>query len=95
MDIDGRSRLCGCALKGNLMVGAEPYRPWWRQPFRLVLVGFVAIGGFFLVMEHTAHVLGVLPFVLLLACPLMHLFMHHGHGKHDGGGGKQDERHQH
>jgi hypothetical protein len=26
--------------------------------------------------------LGVLPFLLLLACPLMHLFMHHGHGGH-------------
>jgi hypothetical protein len=23
-----------------------------------------------------------LPFLLLLACPLMHLFMHHGHGDH-------------
>ena len=27
------------------------------------------------------HVLGVLPFLLLLACPLMHVFMHHGHGQ--------------
>jgi hypothetical protein len=24
-------------------------------------------------------VLGVLPYLLLLACPLMHVFMHHGH----------------
>jgi hypothetical protein len=23
-----------------------------------------------------------LPFLVVLACPLMHLFMHHGHGHH-------------
>jgi hypothetical protein len=34
-----------------------------------------------LVKEHRAHVLAVLPFVLLAACPLMHLFMHRGHSK--------------
>jgi hypothetical protein len=26
----------------------------------------------------------MLPFLLFLACPLMHLFMHHGHGGHGG-----------
>jgi hypothetical protein len=25
-----------------------------------------------------------LPFLVVLACPLMHLFMHHGHGHHHG-----------
>jgi hypothetical protein len=45
----------------------------------LVLVGFLVIAGFFVVTEHTAHVLGVLPYLLLLACPLLHLF-HRGHG---------------
>jgi hypothetical protein len=57
--------------------------PWWRQRFWLVLIGFMAIGGFLLLTEHRAHALGVLPFLLLLVCPLMHLFMHHGHGRHD------------
>ena len=36
-------------------------------------------------MEHKAHLEGVLyylPYLLLLACPLMHLFMHHDHGGH-------------
>ena len=41
---------------------------------------FVAIAGFFLWQEHRAHVLGVLPYLLLAACPIIHLFMHHGHG---------------
>jgi hypothetical protein len=31
------------------------------------------------------RVFGVLPYLLLLACPLMHLFLHHGHGGHHGG----------
>ncbi len=48
----------------------------------LVLIGFLAIGGFFLLTEHRAHLLGILPFLLLLLCPLLHLF--HGHGGHEG-----------
>jgi hypothetical protein len=48
----------------------------------VVLIGFLAIGTFFLVTEHAAHFFGVLPWLFLLACPLMHLFMHGGHGGH-------------
>ncbi len=44
------------------------------------MIAFLAIGGFYLITEHTAHLFGVLPFAFLFACPLMHLFMHHGHG---------------
>jgi hypothetical protein len=50
---------------------------------RWVFYGFLAIAVFLLFTEHRAHVLGILPFLFLLACPLMHLFMHHGHGHHD------------
>ncbi len=32
--------------------------------------------------EHRAHVLGALIYVPLLLCPLMHFFMHPGHGSH-------------
>lgn len=46
----------------------------------LALVGFLAIAGFFLLAEHRAHLLGALPFLLILACPLLHLS--HGHGGH-------------
>lgn len=49
-----------------------------------VLIGFLAIGAFFLFTEHRAHLFGILPFLLILACPLMHLFHSHGgHGGHD------------
>ena len=51
-----------------------------------VFIGFLLIGGYFLIMEHRAHLGGVLtylPFLLLLACPLLHLFHHGGHGGED------------
>jgi Protein of unknown function (DUF2933) len=51
---------------------------------RFVFFGFAAIALFFLITEHRAHLFGVLPFLLLAACPLMHLFHHGGH-KHGGG----------
>jgi hypothetical protein len=66
------------------------HAPWWRSRGGLVLAGFLIVAGYFLVTEHTAHVLGALPWLLLLACPLMHLFMHHGHGGHKHGAGKSD-----
>ena len=51
--------------------------------------GFAAIGAFFLLTEHYAHVVPYLPWLLLAACPLMHLFGHgHGHGGHRHGDGK-------
>jgi len=48
----------------------------------LVLIGFLIVAGALLFTEHRAHVLGLLIWLPLLACPLMHLFMHHGHGHH-------------
>ena len=49
----------------------------------IVLVGFLAIAGYFLITEHYAHIVPFLPWLLLLACPLMRLFMHGGHHGHD------------
>ncbi|WP_198918885.1 DUF2933 domain-containing protein [Pseudomonas chlororaphis] len=49
-------------------------------------LGFLAIVGYFLFTEHRAHVVPYLPFLLLLACPLMHVFMHRGHGHGHGHG---------
>lgn len=53
----------------------------------LVFMGFSIIAGALLFTEHRSHVLGLLIWLPLLACPLMHLFMHHGH--HGGGGAGQ------
>ncbi|ARS28371.1 MAG: DUF2933 domain-containing protein [Alphaproteobacteria bacterium] len=57
-----------------------------RKRGRMVLIGFLLVAGFFLIAEHTAHFFGALPYLILLACPLMHLFMHRGHGGHHHGG---------
>lgn len=57
-----------------------------------VLLGFIVIAGFFLFTEHKAHALGALPFLLLLACPLMHLFHHGGHGSHGNHGGETHDK---
>ena len=51
----------------------------WR--ISLVLIVFLVIAAFFLITEHGAHLFGVLPYLLLLACPLMHWLMHGGHGE--------------
>lgn len=60
------------------------HRGFWRSPGGIVAIGFLLAAGFLLLSEHRAHALGYLPFLLLLACPLMHMFMHHGHGHHAG-----------
>jgi multisubunit Na+/H+ antiporter MnhG subunit len=52
---------------------------------KVVLVGFLIVAAYFLITEHRAHLGGALyylPFLLLLACLLMHIFMHSGHSEH-------------
>ena len=66
------------------MTGSSPdARPWFRSRSGVVLLAFLAIAAFFVVTEHTAHALGALPYLLLLACPLLHL-LHGGHGRGQG-----------
>ena len=58
--------------------------PFWRSRYAVGLIVIGAIAAYFLLSEHRAHFLGALPLLLLLSCPLMHVFMHHGHGEHGG-----------
>ncbi|MBI5128897.1 MAG: DUF2933 domain-containing protein [Rhodopseudomonas palustris] len=49
-----------------------------KTPFLITL----AVGGVAIVWlwpKHQGHLAVVLPYLFLLACPLMHLFHHHGH----------------
>lgn len=46
----------------------------------LVFAGFVILAAIALAFEHRLHLVPYLPWLLLLACPLMHLFHHGGHG---------------
>lgn len=59
----------------------------FRWKWIIALAGFLVISAFFLFSEHRAHFLGFLPYLLLLLCPIFHLFMH---GGNDGG---QNHRH--
>jgi hypothetical protein len=63
---------------------------WIKSRSGLAFIGFAAIAGFFLWEEHKAHILGALPYLIFLLCPLMHLF--HAHGRH---GGAEDEHKDH
>lgn len=61
-----------------------PQQPsFWRSRFGIGWTVLAAVTGWFLWEEHRAHLLGFLPYAFLLACPLMHVFMHSGH--HHGG----------
>jgi Protein of unknown function (DUF2933) len=55
----------------------------WSYRYVVGLLVGGAFATYFLLSEHRAQFTGALPFLLLLACPLMHLFMHHGHGRDD------------
>jgi hypothetical protein len=54
--------------------------PSGRRPVTIALLMIVLIVAFYLLREHWGHVSGLWPYLLLLACPLMHLF--HGRGGH-------------
>lgn len=59
---------------------------FWRSRYAVGLLAFGAIAAYFLLKEHRAHLAGALPYlpyVLFLACPLIHLFMHGGHENHE------------
>lgn len=50
----------------------------------------VVMVAFYVLREHWGHVLGYAPYLILLACPLMHIFMHGGHGHGHAHGGKNE-----
>ena len=57
---------------------------FWRTRYGIGLLVLGAVAAYFLLTEHLAHVAQFWPFAFLLACPLMHIFMHHGHGHSHG-----------
>ena len=69
----------------------ENRRGFFASRANLVLLVFLGVGGFYLVSEHWAHLLGAGPLVLLLGlCVGMHFFMHGSHGGH-GAGSKESK----
>lgn len=61
------------------LTAPAPSRP--ARAFWVAIAMTALIGAFFLLREHWGHVAGYWPYLLLLACPVMHLF-HGGHGHH-------------
>ena len=55
----------------------------------LVCAGLAAL-GLYLLVYHLNHVLLAVPYLILLACPLMHL-MHRGHHGHHGKGPQRQD----
>ncbi|MCB2426205.1 MULTISPECIES: DUF2933 domain-containing protein [Bacteria] len=55
---------------------------FWLTSKGLAAIGLIGAASYFLLIEHRDHVLPFLPYLILLACPLMHLFMHGRHGHH-------------
>ncbi|HVL07979.1 MAG TPA: DUF2933 domain-containing protein [Burkholderiaceae bacterium] len=49
-----------------------------RRPLTLAWATLLLIALFYLLREHWGHVLGWWPYLLLMLCPLMHLFHRHG-----------------
>ncbi len=62
---------------------------FWGSRYSIGLLVIGAVAGYFLLKEHLVHVATALPYLFVLACPIMHLFMHgghgHGHGSHKDG----------
>lgn len=60
---------------------------FWKTPFGIVATLVAVASSVYLYVVHKDHVLALLPYAILAACPLMHMFMHrgHGHGGHSHG----------
>jgi len=55
--------------------------PFWRTPSGWSAIGLITAASYFLLVEHGEHVFRYLPYLILLLCPVMHIFMHGSHGK--------------
>jgi hypothetical protein len=60
--------------------------------FRWGLLAAIGVILYFLLTEHKAHFIGFLPYLLLVACMLIHVFMHGGHGDHGAGTDDPNDR---
>jgi len=69
----------------------ESKRSFWLTPNGLAALALIGAVTYFLLTEHRAHFIYALPWLILLLCPVMHLFMHRHHGDHRGGGHDRGE----
>lgn len=55
---------------------------YWTSMHGLITLILIGAALYFIFVEHAAHILPYLPYLIILLCPLMHIFMHKGHGGH-------------
>ena len=64
-------------------MNGNPFRCFIGSPFGWSVTLVLAALGAYLLWNHTGHLVLALPYLFLLACPLMHLFGHrHGDSDH-------------
>lgn len=57
-------------------------KSFWRSGSGIAALVMIAAVSYFLFMEHRQHLFQTLPYLIILLCPLMHIFMHGSHGHH-------------
>ncbi len=82
--LDGLQLGCKLMEHGADHPNGQDQQPSRSSAAKIALFGFLAVAAFYLITEHRAHLLGWLPWLVILACPLLHVFMHGGHGGHGG-----------
>lgn len=65
---------------------------FWKTPFGIFSTLFAVAASIYLYAVHRDHVLALLPYAFLAACPLMHMFMHRGHGHESHSQSQRDDR---
>ncbi len=64
----------------------------WLNRHRWLSYGALVVIAYYLLAEHRAHVFAYLPYLILAACPLMHVFMHGGHDHQTDNKNKRQEK---
>jgi amino acid transporter len=67
-------------MKGNDMEHKNK-KSWWKTPFGMACTAIFLIALFVLIQDHAAHIGNYWIWLILLACPLVHIFMHGHHHK--------------
>jgi Protein of unknown function (DUF2933) len=67
-----------------------PAPSFWKSPLGVICTLVAIAASAYLWVAHKNHVLALLPYAFLAACPLMHMFMHRGHHGHHSS--KADQR---